>query len=182
MANRQFIRVLLIILTLSSSLSNAQERDAESSHAVSSFKDFMDKYCMRFKQISPQAVATEIRDMESSPYPVDRYFDTPQCQPEGYSSNIKSPLLHTVADDPNAREKFLHMVFAYYAKKRKQPELFSVAVNSKNTKGETLLDYVESLRVNGKNSVPEQIVVIKKIIDFTCEHGGTYSAYKNLSC
>ena len=148
----------------------------------SSLNDWMDKFCLTFKQISPGSVPTMIKQMESSPYSVEIYFNTPRCQPEGYSNMVKSPLIHIVADDPNARESFLKSVFAYYSKKRKQPELFTVALNAKNTKGETLLDYFEMLRQNGINKSPEQMVVIEKLIVFSCEHGAIYSRYQNLTC
>lgn len=146
------------------------------------FEGWMQKYCLKFHQIPQQMVGTVIKDMEASAFNVDRYFITPHCQPEGYSDAVQSPLLHIVADDPNAREKFLWNIYAYYAKKRKQPELFTVALNSKNTKGETLLDYFESLRKNRVHTMPEQMVVIVKIIAFSCEHGAVYESYNNLSC
>lgn len=144
--------------------------------------DYMERYCLRFKQVSQEVIGTVIKDMESTPYPVDGYFQLARCQPDGYSDVIKSPLLHLVADDPNAREKFLNNVFAYYSKKRKQPEIFTSALNAKNTKGETLLDYIETLKARGMNKHPEQMAVILKIVAYACEHGGYYAAYKDMKC
>lgn len=144
--------------------------------------DYMSKYCMKFKQIAQQGVGLMIKEMEATPYPVDEYFNSASCQPDGYSNAIKSPIIHIIADDPNAKEESLKNVWAYYSKKRKKPEIFTEALNSKNTKGETLLDYIETLQVKGITSHPDQQEPIRNIIKFVCEHGGKYSAYKNKKC
>jgi hypothetical protein len=142
----------------------------------------MEKYCLKFKQVNENLLEKVFEDMDSGPYSMDDYFKMAECQPEGYSNAIKSPLLHIVADDPNARENFLQETFYYYSKIKKKPAIFTTALNSKNTKGETLLDYIESLKINKINNNPEQLEVMQKIIEYACSHGATYSVHKHKSC
>lgn len=144
--------------------------------------EYMDKYCLKFKQSSQEYVGSLIEEMETTPFPIDDYFKLAQCQPQGYSNVIKSPVLHIIADDPTAKEAFLRKIGLYYSKKRKKPEIFTAALNSKNTKGETLLDYIETLKENNINIQSDQQEVLKKIINYICSNGGVYSAYKNMKC
>lgn len=168
---------------IAAELATTESEDAQRQESDGSkFTDYMEKYCLKFRQIPQQLIGIMIKDMENTPYKVDDYFLVPQCQPDGYSDAVKSPLLHIVADDPNAREKFLSNIFAYYSKKRKDPTPFIKALNAKNTKGETLLDYIESLRTNGINDSPEQMVVMSKIVQFACAHGASYSARSDKTC
>lgn len=142
----------------------------------------MEKYCLKFKQVGENLLEKVFEDMDSSPYPIDEYFKMAECQPEGYSNVVKSPLLHIIADDPNAREYFLKEVFYYYSTIKKRPQFLKVALNSKNTRGETFLDYSESLRINRINILPEQVEVMDEIIRYACMHGAMYNFYKNKHC
>lgn len=139
-------------------------------------------YCMQFSQIPQQMVGTMIKELETTGYPVEKYLTDPICQPEGYSTSVKSPMLHAVADDVNKREEFLNNIWLYYSKKRKQPEIFDQAINAKNTKGETLLDYIESQRKNRAYPLPDQQPPLEKIIKMLCDHGGVYATTPNKKC
>jgi hypothetical protein len=94
---------------------------------------------------------------------------------------VKAPLLHTLGYDTSKCEKFLNILWLYYTKKRNEPNKFVEAINSKNTLGETLLDYLESQRINGRYNDGLQTSA-NKIIDFACAHGGIYSTYTNKKC
>jgi hypothetical protein len=95
---------------------------------------------------------------------------------------VKSPLLHYIAEAPETREEFLDNIWLYYLYRKKQPDFFSVAVNATNTKGETLLDYLESLKQRGINSQEGQQEPLKNIIEFACAHGGIYALNKIKKC
>ncbi|MEA9358046.1 hypothetical protein SHI21_17570 [Bacteriovorax sp. PP10] len=139
-------------------------------------------YCMQFAQIPQEMVGTMIKELETTGYPVERYLTDPICQPAGYSVSVKSPMLHAIADDVNKREEFLNNIWLYYSKKRKQPEIFDQAVNAKNSKGETLLDYIETQRKNNSYPLPEQQPPLEKIIKMLCAHGGVYAKNPNKKC
>lgn len=139
-------------------------------------------YCMQFSQIPQQMVGKMIKELETTGYPVEKYLTDPLCQPRGYSDAVKSPMLHAVADDVNKREEFLNNIWLYYSKKLKQPEIFNEAINAKNTKGETLLDYIEVMRSKKYYTLEEQQPPLEKIIKMLCDHGGVYAKTPNKKC
>lgn len=139
-------------------------------------------YCMQFTQIPQEMVGTMIKELEGTGYPVEKYLTDPICQPNGYSVSVKSPMIHAIADDVNKREEFLNNIWLYYSKKRKQPEVFTQAINAKNTKGETLLDYIETLRSQNAYSIAAMHPPLEKIIKMLCTHGGVYAKNPNKKC
>ena len=144
--------------------------------------DYQFRFCLAFAQIEGNFVGATLREMEATPYPVDEYFTTSTCQPDGYSDVVKSPIIHTVADDPSKRVGFLDSIWLYYSKKRKEPGKFAAVVNAKNTEGETLLDYIESMRSRGKYTVDGTKASLEKIVSSACAHGAVYSVYKDKRC
>lgn len=144
--------------------------------------DYIEKYCMKFNQTPKELVSSLIKEFEKSSFPVDEYFLHNKCQMEGYSTAVKSPMIHSIAEAPESRADFLNSIWLYYSKKRKQPEVFLQILNTKNTRGETILDYVESLRLKGRNNHPDLAQPVDNLISFICSHGGIYSFHKNKSC
>jgi hypothetical protein len=170
------ILILLAITNCFAPFSAAQEvNDAPR-------KEYQIAYCMTLQQMDPATTGNWIKEMSKSPYPVDNYFVVPECQSKGYSPTVKSPMLHLVADDPNGKERSLEVVSLYYIKKRNDVKQFTAALNAKNSLGETLLDYIESLQRRGITSHPDQQPPITRIIKLACRHGATYSKYQELSC
>ncbi len=144
--------------------------------------DYQIRFCLQFSNIEWQIITTMLEDMQATPYPLDDYFKTPACQPEGYSNVVKSPLAHLIGDDPSKRVKFLDIMWLYYNKKRKDPSKFAEMVNAKNTEGETLLDYLESMRVKGKYTIEGSKNSVAQIISMACSHGAAYSVYAEKKC
>lgn len=120
--------------------------------------------------------------MEGTPIPPEEFLTTPVCQPSVYSTVVKSPMIHIVADDITKREEFLQNIWLYYSKKRKQPEIFDQIINAKNTKGETLLDYLETNKQRNQYTFDTQQEALKKVIAMLCSHGGVYAVRKDMQC
>ena len=139
-------------------------------------------YCLRFSQIPQQMVGKTIKDMETTAISPEEFLTEAACQPRGYSDAIKSPMIHAVADDITKREEFLQNIWLYYSKKRKQPEIFNKAINAKNTRGETLLDYLQVMKEKNYYTEPTQLVALDKVIKKLCEHGGIYAVNKDKKC
>jgi len=139
--------------------------------------------CLHFKLWEKNQIGTLIRDMEKTPYGVDENFLSSQCQMSGYPVTIRSPMIHYVAESPDFREDFLRTISLYYFKKRKQPEIFTQVLNYENTEGETILDYIESLRIYGQTYTEDvKQGSLKRIINFICINGGVYKKYPNKKC
>ncbi|MBC7430206.1 MAG: hypothetical protein H7336_16450 [Bacteriovorax sp.] len=142
--------------------------------------NYQDIFCHKFDQIEWQSVASLItKEMEPSGYSVEDFFKAPACQPGGYSDVVKSPILQVIADDPSKRVKFLDIIWLYYSKKRNDPAKFAEVVNAKNTKGETLLDYLETMKIRGEYPSEGSQTSVVKIIEVACSHGAVFSVYKD---
>jgi hypothetical protein len=142
----------------------------------------MNDYCLRFTQIPQEMVGSTIKDMEKTAITPEEYLTEAICQPRGYSDAVKSPMIHAVADDITKREEFLQNIWLYYSKKRKQPEIFDKAINAKNSKGETLLDYLQHMKKTNYYTEPTQLVALEKIIKMLCAHGGVYAVRQEFKC
>ena len=137
---------------------------------------YMDQYGHEISQTDPNAIVQLLKEMEKTPYPIDEYFLISEVQPAGYSNAVKSPLLHAIVDDAFGRQKMLETIWLYFLRRRHAPEVFTLALNTRNTKGETFLDYIESMiRRNGKSFDPEYMQALRKLTDFAGIHGGVYS-------
>ena len=156
--------------------------DGNSKDSIAPKREYQIKYCLQYEQLESNLIATMLKEMSKTAYSVDDYFTEPVCQSKGYSINLKSPILHLTADDPNGKERSLEIVGLYYVKKRGDVKQFSTALNAKNGLGETFLDYVETLQRKGITSHPDQQHPIIRIIKLACRHGAIYSRYKELSC
>lgn len=139
-------------------------------------------FCLRFGMVNQQMVGSLIKDMEKTQLTPEEFFTEPFCQPENYSSVVKCPMLHMIADDITKREEFLQNIWLYYSKKVKKPEIFDKIIKEKNTKGETILDYLETMRLNRQYEHDDSKASLKVVIKMLCDHGAVYSTRKNIQC
>jgi len=148
------------------------------------FDDTTWMYCSVFGQKTANTVGYYLKtELQNAPYySIEDYFQRAGCRVEEYGGDVKAPLLHMVADYPVSRHDFAEIVYIYYTKRRKSPDLWLKAVNAKNTKGETLLDYIELKIRSGRYSVESVLNAAKSIQKFACEHGGVYSKYSDQKC
>lgn len=174
---------LLLIACFATPISLAQSPSEQSAqNSISNFNDLSERFCLSFEMKGPEFIGSIIEEMETTPFSVEQYLRGARCQPQGYSNALKAPLLHLIADDPTAKDGMLERLVLYYKKKRKEPELIATWINAKNTKGETLVDYFELLRIRRINTLPEQLPTIEKMIRRACEYGGTYAVYTAKKC
>ena len=164
------------------SLFDSMEKSANAEMSAHDRLYKIKNYCVTFSVIPQELVGKTIKEMEQTPIPPEEFLTRPVCRVTGYSENIKTPMLHIIADDITKREEFLQNIWLYYSKKRKQPEIFNEAINAKNSDGETLLDYIENLRSRDKYIFEDQIKAMNKVIKMLCEHGGVYAVSKEKSC
>ena len=167
---------------------NSAMLENTSSNATSShkpdFEDTSNRYCVEFGQQSESTVNYYLKtELEKATYySVEDYFQRAGCRIEGYGGDVKAPLLHMVVDYPSYRQNFAEKVFNYYHKRRKSHDLWLKAINAKNTKGQTLLDYLESqLQANAYRN-EGTLNAAKSIGKYICENGGVYSKYADKKC
>jgi len=143
----------------------------------SPFATHQDTYCMKFTYIVRNQVASFIKDLEDTPYPVDDYFQVAGCRQKSWGGDVLSPMMHLVADDPAGRVEFPEVIYKYYTIKRKDPALWLAAVNAKNTEGETVLDYLDHCVTIGNFFSEGSKSAVARITEFLCSKGGVYSKY-----
>lgn len=139
-------------------------------------------YCLQFEMIPKEMVTTLIKKMLTTPISPEQFLTEPVCLTGIYNENVRMPMLHFIAEDPITREDFLRLISLYYEKKAKQPEVFKRVVNAKNTKGDTLLDYLEILRLKNKYRFDTQKVALKNVIKILCDNGAVYATTKDKTC
>lgn len=181
---RLLIAIIFSALSFSvHSESKLNDNSVDGNKQKISQSDYQYIFCHKFSQIEWQMLGSLlVEEIEKTPFPTDDYFKIAACQPGGYSAAVKSPLLHIIADDPSKRMKFLNILWAYYTKRRKEPAIFTEIVNAKNTKGETLLDYIETMVQRGNYSSDGSKEAIAQIVSTACSHGAIYSAYPKKKC
>ena len=96
------------------------------------FPDVQSGKCRLFAQQTQNQLQGFIADMETTTkYTIEELLQEPGCISKGYHADIRSPMLHLIADLPVSCSKFLNTFDKYYTIKRKAPELFVKALNSK---------------------------------------------------
>lgn len=146
------------------------------------FSYYQDGYCKKFNQTEINFFDSFIASLEKTQFPIDDYFQKDGCQAEKYGDSIKSPMLHLVADDPFGKEKFPEALYNYFMNKMKSEESWKKAINAKNTKGETTLDYIEYLKRKNSYKRDASKQSVENIIAFMCSKGAVYSKYPETKC
>lgn len=145
--------------------------------------NFSETYCMKITKISYNELGQMIRDIEDClfygdggnvGYGADNFFECSDCTPQAVGG-VNVPPLFLVGEAPCARMGFLARVYQYYILKRKEPEKWIEVINSKNTNGETILDFFKTLETHGNYNTDETRACAKEDIKFICEHGGVHA-------
>jgi hypothetical protein len=145
------------------------------------FESYMDLYCLKYTQISRNELNQMIRDIKETPYNIDDYFLKAKCEPQK-AAGVKMTMLQLTAEAPCTRAEYPQIIYKYYTVKRQEPKLWLEVLNSKNTKGETYLDYIELLVQNNEYSTKDGKECISQLVQFACKTGGVYSKIKNKTC
>jgi hypothetical protein len=145
------------------------------------FAPYIGTLCIKYTQIIANELGQTIRDLKETPYPVEDYLQKAECKPEQVGG-IKSPVIHLTAEAPCGRIEFPEIIHKYYTVKRKEPALWLKVINSKNTDGETYLDYIEKVRDHNLYNTTEAKECVNQLIRFACKTGAVYSKVKNISC
>ena len=110
---------------------------------------------------------------------IEDFFLSPECVPS-YIASTRSPYIHILAENATDRLPYLIEIRRYFLDERKRPDLWRAMVQSKNTIGMTVLDYVE-YAIAQKRFIAAEAPGISFFIDFLCANGGGY-AISNKRC
>lgn len=143
------------------------------------FANFLQAFCMKFEYVTnPYAFKKEIiGEMKKTPYSFEKFWTQPDCQPSKYGGAVKAPIIHLAADEAFGRKVWLETLH----KEMKDDQMFKRMINAKNTKGQTVLDYIV-FGYKDKQYRPEEIEDVNALAKFLCEKGATFSVEKSQKC
>lgn len=146
---------------------------------TSDFFACQQSYCMRFEQVSNNYGFRKdmIESMKKTPYSVDQYWSEPGCLPRRIRANTLSPLFHLAAESAGPRKPFIETLYKSYQEKNEN-EIWLRIVNSKNTRGDTILDYIDYLNFS-KTLREDEKPEINELMIFPCDRGGIFSKTSN---
>lgn len=144
------------------------------------FLDYLKSYCMKFEQVSHSYGFKRdmIEGMKKTPYSIDRYWTSSGCTPSRIGGTT-SPIVHLIADDASGRNPFMETLYKYYQDKNDNDTWLKV-VNAKNSRGHTILDYIDNMN-NRKELIEEERESVNYLIKFLCDRGAVFS-FSNKKC
>jgi len=144
----------------------------ETSPLLIDFETRLQGFCMTFVQTSANALPGAIYDLKTDAIR-EKYFTELGCEPQNLAPNTYSPVVQLIGDVPCDRGILGERIQWNY------PKLWTKAINVKNKRGQTYLDYMYMLSRNDHYLGPDEIVCAKKLIEFACRTGGEFSKYKD---
>lgn len=139
-------------------------------------------YCLKFEQLSNiyEFRKDILEPMGNSSFSsLDGFWIDAYCTP-GRIGGTVSPIIHLVAEEVGGRRAFLEYLYDFYVR-RNDPSLWPRVINAVNSRGMTVLDYIEYMR-DDKELRSEELADIDSLIQYICSRGGRYKvARKNCS-
>nr|BDT28189.1 hypothetical protein BHI3_16550 [Bacteriovorax sp. HI3] len=110
---------------------------------------------------------------------IDGYWQEAGCEPM-YIAQTMSPLIHVIAENSTDRMQYMLYLKKYYTNK-KDPGTFRKIINSKNSQGQTVLDYIQ-YAFNNRRFANIEEKGLNEFIKFLCENGAEYSKSPGKRC
>lgn len=110
---------------------------------------------------------------------IDGYWQEAGCEPM-YIAQTMSPLIHVIAENSTDRMQYMLYLKKYYTNK-KDPGTFKKIINSKNSRGQTVLDYIQ-YAFNNRRFANIEEKGLNEFIKFLCENGAEYSKSPGKRC
>ena len=147
---------------------------------VSGFLNYLSVYCMTYERLEgafefQEKIIDHIKAVtaKTDRFDADKFLYHPGCIPQSIGGT-RSPIIHLTAENATDRLAFLKALFKHHQKEGKVP--WTKIVNAKNTRGQTVLDYLHYLNINKKLIIEEEKGV-NDLYYFLCANGGEYSYY-----
>lgn len=109
----------------------------------------------------------------------DRYWTEAGCEPR-YIADTWSPIPHIIAENATDRMQFLVYLKKVYVA-RNDLATFKKIINSKNSQGQTVLDYIQYVW-STQRYIKEEEPALNAFAKYLCDNGAEYSTYKTKKC
>ena len=167
-----------ILIGVASLLSNAEAAKANTEEDRS-FYSHLFMYCSILEDprnekefLKKMIIPMAEKSFGSSP---DRYWTEAGCEPR-YIPETLSPIPHIIAENTTDRMQFMHYLKKIYVA-RNDLATFKKIINSKNTQGQTVLDYMHYVWSNDRY-IEEEEPALNEFARYLCVNGAAYSFYK----
>ncbi|MBC7539401.1 MAG: hypothetical protein H7281_11315 [Bacteriovorax sp.] len=145
----------------------------------SEFQSYLNMYCMIYPNLDG---ARDFKKKIADQMPktatdgnMDRYWLEPGCEPR-YIAGTMSPIIHLTAENSTDRMQFVQYLKKLYETKN-DLATFKKILNSKNTQGQTVLDYIQYIYSN-KRFIPQEEAGLNAFVKYLCDNGAEFSTYK----
>ena len=170
--------MIAILIGVASLMSNA-EAVQPSTEEESSFQSYLYMYCSILEDprnekefLTKMIIPMAEKSFGSSP---DRYWTEAGCETR-YIPETFSPIPHIIAENTTDRMQFMHYLKKIYVAKN-DLSAFKKIINSKNTQGQTVLDYMHHVwSIN--RYIMEEEPALNEFAKYLCDNGAVYSFYK----
>ena len=118
------------------------------SRGSSSLTNEVKGFCMALKQFQGQAPSFKkeiLIPMTKAGYKIESILKSPECTSESIGGT-SSPILHLVADNVEARFKYLKIIYEYFLSRGEASTTWLNIINAPNSRQQSLLDYVYFLQ------------------------------------
>lgn len=147
------------------------------SQEEATFYSNMNIYCMTVPELRNEKDFKRkmLESMAKTGAGVDRFWQASGCEPR-YIPKTSSPLIHLIAENSTDRMQYIIFLQKYYTEKR-DPASFKKALNSKNSQGQTVLDYIQYVYSNKRFNTAEE-PGLNAFVKYLCDNGAEYSIYE----
>ena len=135
------------------------------------FLSYLDIYCMNFTQLggvknfNKTLIVPMTTTSGGNNEIINRYWQTAYCEPR-LVGGTRTPLAHLVAENPTDRKSYLVALKKYYNEKNEN-ETFIKILNSKDSRGNTLLDFTNIL-FDKNTYMKEEEKPLNEFYEFLC--------------
>ena len=157
-------------------------RNMKQEFASTTLENYTMAQCMQYEMSDSSGTYALLKELHASIHGIDRILQAPACEPRKIGAHHKITMLQLTVEDPFSRYGNMEMMYKYIKKRVKNEQVWLNAINSTNTDGMTMLDYIHFVLGNGNFTSDEARTQMGKVRQFVCEHGGVYKKYPEQSC
>lgn len=148
---------------------------------IDSKESYQYVYCEKYQMCEDKYDLKElIKEVEATPYSdsIIEFWTKPACSARK-KTDMLVPILYNSVNDVYRTEKFPSVVYDYFVNKKKDPQSWLKAINTKTSEGFTFLDFLQFNIDRNNYSTPETMDAALRIVSYLCKNGGVYSKYES---
>lgn len=133
------------------------------------------KYCLVFVNLSNTYEFRKdmLESMAKTRWGVDRFWATAACRPNR-TGGVVAPIIHLVAEEAGGRRVYFNALQRYYLQTRADPAAWLNVLNTRNSRGQTVLDFIDEMAAH-KELRPEETGDVMRFARELCAQGARHA-------